>query len=246
MQKFKTVLGFKVLNESYSEFLKQVCDNKNPTIVNTISPNSYGISTYDKDFEEALKNSTLVLDGVYFGLASILSGNGTVVENQGPHITKKTLKFANKNHLRVFFLGSATSTLQKIERRVNREYPNITVGYHSPPFKKQFSGKDNQRIAKEINKFGTDILLIGMTCPKQEKWINENKEKIDFKLSMSIGGVFDWYAGTRKPVPQIWWDLKLGWLYRIAHRPGIIKRNFWNTLIYLRDLIKEILGIRKK
>ncbi len=240
----KRLLDFEVLNEKFSDsVLKHYYGQK--LIVNTISPNSYGISTFNKKFKDALCGSILALDGVYFALASILKGNGYVVENQGPHITYDTLEFANKNSLKVFFLGSTQKTLVKIMKRLSKEYPNISSATYSPPFKDKFDDEDNIKICQVINKFSPDILLIGMTCPKQEIWIHQNKDNINFKISLSIGGVFDWYAGNIKEIPQIWWDLKLGWLYRIIQRPEIIKRNYRNTGIFIKDLIKEVLRFEK-
>ena len=235
----KEILGFNVLNEDFNSLLIDM-ESLEKIIVNTISPNSYGISTYDESFKEALDNSVLVLDGVYFALASILKGQGGVKENQGPHITKKILERANQKSLKVFFLGSTDETLKKIKNRIAIDYPNIVSQYYSPPFREVFSLEENASIFNAINSFNPNILLLGMTCPKQEKWIVENSDRISFNIGVSVGGVFDWYAGNRKEIPQIWWDLKLGWLYRIVQRPEIIKRNFKNTVIFLKDLVKEV------
>lgn len=125
------------------------------------------------------------------------------------------------------------------------KYPGISdVGLYSPPFKEKFTNYDNTLIMNSINKFKPDILFIGMTCPKQEKWAFENKQYIDASLICNIGAVFDWIAGNQKQISPIWWKLRLAWLKRTIDRPEILKR-YPNILIYFRDMILDILKIKK-
>ena len=98
--------------------------------------------------------------------------------------------------------GSSSETLEKMKNRLNSEYPNIASEFLSPPFKSEFSYQDNNLMVDTINKFKPDIVFVGMTCPKQEKWVHQNKNKLDTKLICSIGAVFDWYAGTKRTFIQ--------------------------------------------
>ena len=75
-------------------------------------------------------------------------------------------------------------------------------------------------------KFSPNVVFVGMTCPKQEIWINENLYRFNNILFIAIGGVFDWFAGNYPELNKMWWKLRLGWLGRIIQRPEIIKRNF--------------------
>lgn len=207
-------------------------------ILNTISPNSYGIATYDHDFKEALKNSDyLVLDGVYFALASLFLQGKNIKKNQGPDVFKFFINKMNTVNGKVFFLGSSEDTLLKIKMKLNKEYKNISADFLSPPFKKSFSPVENKEIINKINEFGPDIIFIGMTCPKQEKWANEHKDHLDARLICSVGAVFDWYAGNQKDINPIWWKLRLGWLKRTIDRPEILKRYpnigvfFWHLFL---------------
>lgn len=243
--RFKKVFGFNIFDQPFSDLIKDALAGSEKIIVNTISPNSYGIAKYDTEFKQALIESYVMLDGVYFGLASFLTGGGSIHANQGPHITKDALHFAQLNSLRVFFLGSTEETLLKIHSRLSKRYPNILFSSYSPPFSDSFDSFVELDIQNTINNFSPDILFIGMTCPKQEKWIFRNSDKIKFKISLSIGGVFDWLAGNRNEIPQLWWDLKLGWLYRIIQRPEIIRRNFKNTLVFFTDLVKHVIRYGK-
>lgn len=237
---FVNCLGFNVFSGNLSE----IDLNTGNKILNTISPISYGISTKDKLFRQALRASDfLVLDGFYFGLSSILLQRKKIVINQGPDVLDYFMKKMNSIHGKVFFLGSTVSTLEKIKLRAAVDFPDIEILYYSPPFKPEFSDEDNRIMFEKINSFQPDILFIGMTCPKQEKWSYLHKDKIDAKLTCCIGAVFDWYAGI-KPIAPIWWKLRLGWLKRAIDRPEILKR-YPNIGIYFWHLFLAFIGFKK-
>ena len=82
----------------------------------------------------------------------------------------------NNENGRVFFMGATNEALRKIKLRASLQYPNIIIDYYSPPFKPKLTDQDNQIIINKINTFKPDIVFIGMTCPKQEKWSYSNKK----------------------------------------------------------------------
>jgi N-acetylglucosaminyldiphosphoundecaprenol N-acetyl-beta-D-mannosaminyltransferase len=211
----------------------------------TISPNSYGISTRDAEFRRALAEADyLVLDGVYFALASLLLHGRGIRPNQGPDVFSFFMHKLNATGGRVFFLGSSESTLEKIRRRAARDFPRLAVGSYSPPFKAQFDADDDRAMVARINAFAPDVVFVGMTAPKQEKWAHRNRDRLDAKLAISIGAVFDWYAGNEKTVAPIWWKLRLGWLVRTIHRPEILKR-YPSIFIFFWHLALAVVGVRR-
>jgi N-acetylglucosaminyldiphosphoundecaprenol N-acetyl-beta-D-mannosaminyltransferase len=215
--------------------------NSKALVINTISPCSYGIATTDKLFEEALKKSDfLVLDGVYFALASILQKGKNIKKNQGPDVFYFFMDKMNKKGGKVFFLGSSESTLLKIREQAARQYPNITVFTYSPPFKTEFSEEDNMDMVNAINDIKPDLVFVGMTAPKQEKWSIQHRDKLKTSLIISIGNVFDWFAGTQKPIHPFWFKLRLGWLVRIFLRPEIFRRNTGKQMIFFRDALLSL------
>ncbi len=237
-----SALGFNIFSDSLNAI---ILNSSKTQTLNTISPNSYGISTKDSQFRMALKDSDyLVLDGVYFALASILLKGEKIKKNQGPDVFDFFIRKMAKEHGRVFFLGSSTKTLKKMRNRLSVEYPSITSAFLSPPFKNNFSKDENELMIKNINKFKPDIIFVGMTCPKQEKWANQNKGKINAKLICSVGAVFDWFAGNQKAIHPLWWKLNLGWLKRTIDRPEILKR-YPNIGIFFTHLLLAIIGIKK-
>ena len=237
-----STLGFFVYSDTLDKINLQNSDVK---ILNTISPNSYGISTKDLLFNEALRKSDyLVLDGVYFALASILLKGRNIKKNQGPDVFDFFIKKMNVEHGRVFFLGSSQQTLEKIKVRLTKEFNNITAEFLSPPFKKEFTVAENNLIIEAINDFKPDIIFVGMTCPKQEKWAYQNKNFLNAKLVCSVGAVFDWYAGNQKDINPLWWNLRLAWLKRTIDRPEILKR-YPNIGIFFWHLFLALIGFKK-
>lgn len=230
----------------YNDVLDNVsCKDSDVFIINTISPNSFGISTRDREFENALKSSDcLVLDGVYFALASILKTGKKIKKNQGPDLFYHFMNRMSQQKGKVFFLGSSTNTLNKIKNRNDKDYPDIEFAYHSPPYKNEFSDTENCEIIDKISKFRPDVLFVGMTCPKQEKWVYKNRSRIQAKYAISVGGVFDWYAGNEKEIAPIWWKLNLAWLIRTIRRPEILKR-YPNIGIFFVHLFYSLIGIKK-
>lgn len=242
MMKFINTIGFNIFSDELS---KISLENKKCIIINTMSPNSYGISTKDNNFRNALLDSDyLVLDGVYFALASIFLSGKNIKKNQGPEVFYHFMNRVNLKKGKVFFLGSSKETLNKIKFKAKVDYPNIIVETYSPPYKNIFSDEDNHQMIEAINTFSPDLLLVGMTCPKQEKWAYYNRKNLNSTLICCVGAVFDWYAGNSKPIAPIWWKLRLAWLVRTIQRPEIIKR-YPNIGIFLGHLLLAFLGLKK-
>ena len=231
-RKINKIMGYDV----YSDDVKKIEIPKNrKKIINTINPHSYITAKNDKTFEEALRCSDILLpDGSGIVLASKHVNGDNIQKIAGSDLHIHLLELLNAEHGTCFYMGSSWGTLEKIKERLNREFPNVEAGFYSPPFKEKFSEKDNNDILKAINDFKPDVLFIGMTAPKQEKWLYEHKDKIDANIICAIGAVFDFYAGTIKRPSQLWIDLHLEWLPRFVNEPKRLwKRNLVSTPKFL-------------
>ena len=236
------VLGYNV----FSSRLDAIDPEIDKLLINTFSPNSYGLALSDKKFETALKNTdVLVLDGIGIALGSIILHGKNIKKISGQDCFDHYMAVANNKNWKVYFLGSSEQTLKKITDRVKKEYPNVITGTYSPPFKPEFSDEDNNHMVNAINAFKPDVLFVGLTAPKQEKWAYQHRNRVNARIISTIGNVFDWYAGNSKRPAKIWIDLRLEWLVRIFLRPEIFKRNTGNQLKFLRDLFLHITYIKR-
>lgn len=138
-----------------------------------------------------------------------------------------------------FFLGSTPKTLELIKTRMAVDFPNIReAGAFSPPFKDRCDDNENDRMIEAINKCHPDVIWVGMTAPKKEKWISTNREKLDVKCVGAVGAVFDFYSGTFKR-PSSWFqEHGLEWLPRFIRQPKELwKRNVISTPMFLARVI---------
>jgi N-acetylglucosaminyldiphosphoundecaprenol N-acetyl-beta-D-mannosaminyltransferase len=241
MYKTTDILGYEVFSGDLSQI-----DTRRKQLLNTFSPNSYGVALTDQEFKTALKNTdVLVLDGIGIAIGSMLLHGKNIKKIAGQDCFDFLMARANEKGWKVFFLGSSKATLQKIFARAKKEYPNIEVSGYSPPFRQAFSDEENKEMVDAINAFQPEVLFVGMTAPKQEKWAYQHRDQVNVRIISTIGNVFDWYAGNSKRPASIWIKLRLEWLVRIFLRPEIFRRNTKNQLKYLRDLIYHITYIKR-
>ena len=150
----------------------------------------------------------------------------------------------NREHGSVFFLGASKETLKKIKSKSFQDYPNITISCYSPPFKAIFSEEESVIMCNNVNTFKPDVLFVGMTAPKQEKWISEFKDQLKAGNICAIGAVFDFYAGNIERSSDFWINLGLEWLPRLFKEPKrLFYRNFVSTPKFiLAVLCYKVLG----
>ena len=130
--------------------------------------------------------------------------------------------------------------MHRIKERMSIDFPNVkVVGTFSPPFKEDFTDDENDLMVEAINRVNPDILWVGMTAPKQEKWIYKNKERLQTKFIGAIGAVFDFYAGTKKRSHPWFQEHGLEWLPRFLREPRRLwRRNFISTPSFFYRIIK--------
>jgi len=225
----ENILGYPVANLPKDICIKQILSwiesGENGRYFACINPHSLEVARNDTIFQQALKHADLIVpDGAGILLASKLLGGNIRNRITGTDIFMTLSHTLNrKSGFSIFFLGSSEENLSKIKKRMNRDFPNIKVTTHSPPFKPEFSEEDNRQMIEAINQASPDVLWVGMTAPKQEKWIYQNKDKLNVKFIGAIGAVFDFYAGTVKRSSPWFQKHGLEWLPRLLQEP----RRLW-------------------
>lgn len=209
---------------------------KGKTIINTLNQYSFCLAEEDKMFKRALMSSDVLLpDGISIVLsAKFLTGN-SLTKIAGADLHEFALKYLNNVYGSCFYLGSKQETIEAIMVKIGEEFPNVTCGGYSPPFKDQFTEEDNEVILQKINEFGPDVLFVGMTAPKQEKWVFQNKDKIQATYICSIGAVFDFYSGKVERPNKFWVKFGLEWFIRFIKEPKRLwRRYFLYGAVYLK------------
>jgi N-acetylglucosaminyldiphosphoundecaprenol N-acetyl-beta-D-mannosaminyltransferase len=198
-------------------------------LINTINQYSFCIAEKDSAFKKALQGSDILLpDGVAIVAAVCRLTGQKIKKIAGADIHLHLLQELEQKGGSCFYLGSSETTLSKIRERMAIEFPNIRVGTFSPPYHTEFSHDKKSKKVEAVNAFQPDVLFVGMTAPKQEKWAYTHKDYLDVKIICSIGAVFDFYAGTVERPSQIWIDLRLEWFVRLLKEP----KRMWKRYLY--------------
>ena len=180
-------------------------------LINTINAHSYNTAQQDLLFAEALQQGdVLIPDGASIVKACRwLNAKSKPKERiAGWDLFEFEMERLNQSGGKCFFMGSSEKVLKLIKRRSKVDFPNIEVETYSPPYKPEFSKAENNAIISAINKANPDLLWIGMTAPKQEKWVYTHWNELQIHCHCgTIGAVFDFYAGTVKRAP-VWWQWK--------------------------------------
>ena len=226
-------------------------------LINTINAHSYNTALKDTLFAEALScGDVLIPDGVsivkacrWIGAKSqpqeriagwdLFDYEMNRLERESEASTAK-----GESPKTVMFMGSSQKVLDLIVKRAAEVYPHLKVATYSPPYKPEFTDEDNRAIITAIHASNPDLLWIGMTAPKQEKWTYSHWSELDIHCHVgTIGAVFDFFAGTVARAPLWWQNHGLEWLYRLLKEPRRMWRRYilGNTL-FLKNILTEKLS----
>ena len=223
-------------------------------LINTVNAHSFNTAKKDQLFADALTNGdVLIPDGVSIVKACkwikaksqpkerIAGWDLFSFEMEKLERESEELRTKSEESKIVMFMGSSQKVLDLIVKRAAVDYPHLKVVTYSPPYKPEFSDEDNKAIIDAINAANPDLLWIGMTAPKQEKWTCSHWNELNIHCHVgTIGAVFDFFAGTVERAPIWWQEHGLEWLYRLIKEPKRMWRRYiiGNTL-FLWNMTKE-------
>lgn len=223
-------------------------------LINTVNAHSFNTAKKDQLFADALTNGdVLIPDGVSIVKACkwikaksqpkerIAGWDLFSFEMEKLERESEELRTKSEESKIVMFMGSSQKVLDLIVKRAAEVYPHLKVVTYSPPYKPEFSDEDNKAIIDAINAANPDLLWIGMTAPKQEKWTYSHWNELNIHCHVgTIGAVFDFFAGTVERAP-IWCQKHgLEWLYRLMKEPKRMWRRYIiGNSLFLWNMVKE-------
>ena len=214
-----------LLLKIYKERLEDLPKRK--LLINTINAHSFNVAKKDPNFYQALQTGNILLpDGVSVIFALRLLFGIKIKKIAGADLFYYQMRRLNAIGGSCFFLGSNDLTLQKMLHKAKIEFPKVNVYKYSPPYKPFFSDEESQKMIESINVVKPDVLFIGMTAPKQEKWAYTYFNELNTQYVCCIGAVFDFYAGNIQRAPQ--WIIKIGleWLFRLSREPWRLSKRY--------------------
>ena len=230
---FDTLLGIPIglaSAKAAAEVAMTAVHGQRPQVVFACAnSNSLNVSRKDREFREALIDAEqVVADGAGVKLIAKLAGKNVGTRIIGQHYFETVMAALEaRGGGGVFFFGSSQAVLERIQKRFGSVYPHCELaGALSPPFG-DWSEDDNEHYISTINDAKPDVLWVGMTAPKQEKWVYRNRHDLHVPVIGSIGAVFDFFAGTFQNSPK--WVRRAGLeaVYRLAQDP----KRLWQRVL---------------
>ena len=228
------LLGYNVFKSRLNEI-----DFDGSKCINTINPHSFCVAKRDDEFKKALEDSDILLpDGIGIVWAEKFLNGNVIKRIAGYDLFLFLMHKLNQDNGSVFFLGASNETLDKIEAKCKIEFPNVTFGGYSPPYKSVFTEKDSKAMCDAVNAVNPDVLFVGMTAPKQEKWVYQFKDQLQARNICAIGAVFDFYAGNVKRAPRFFIRFGLEWVHRSLMSRRLFERNFVSNPKFIYYIFK--------
>lgn len=188
----------------------------------------------DEALKKVLKTSDMnIPDGIGLLIASKIHKLGLIEKVAGVDLMKEILHYCNLSKKSVYIFGGDQESAEGAANAIRNEYKTIRIaGYRNG----YFNEEETDKIIADINKAQPDLLLIGLGAPKQEFWMYNNRQKLDVKLGMGIGGGIDILSGRTKRAPKIFISLGLEWLHRLIKQP----QRFVRMLVLPKFLFKVL------
>lgn len=202
---------------------------------------------YHSELASVLENADMITpDGMPLVWMMKLMGARHQNRVAGMDILLSLCKLATPKNIKIFFLGSQTTILEKMRRKLEHDFPNLQIAGMEPlPFR-PLTPEEDDAIIQKINESGASLVLVSLGCPKQEYWMNQHKGKIQ-AVMIGLGGVFPVLAGIHKRAPFWVRNLGLEWFYRLIQEPRRLWSRYMDTIPpFIWLALKQLITIKLK
>ncbi|WP_317367190.1 WecB/TagA/CpsF family glycosyltransferase [uncultured Tyzzerella sp.] len=237
------ILGVPINNVNLNEAIGLVLlylEKNEKKIIFTPNPEFIINAINDREFMEILNKSDLnIADGIGVVIGARMLGYNIRERVPGFDLVQGVFSKIKNTDKTVYFLGASEETITTAKEMMEKKYKGIKiVGTHNGYFKDE----EGNIIIEKINELNPDLLLVGLGSPRQEKWIYNNKDKLNVKVMIGVGGSFDVMSGNVKRAPKIFIKLNLEWFYRLITQPTRFKRMLKLPLFIIEVLKYKIKG----
>ena len=201
----------------------------------------------DPDFKAILNNALLCTpDGVPMVWAGKMNGFSEMDRVYGPDLLLTVCEWSEKSGCRHFFFGGAEGVAELLAEKLKARFPGLIVaGTFAPPFR-ALTPDEETKLQEQVRNLRPDIIWVGLSTPKQERFMVEFLPKLDTTLMVGIGAAFDFHSGRVKQAPRWMQRSGLEWFYRLCREPRrLAKRYLRNNPLFLWKISGQLLGLRK-
>jgi N-acetylglucosaminyldiphosphoundecaprenol N-acetyl-beta-D-mannosaminyltransferase len=158
-----------------------------------------------------------------------LIGKNRTQRVYGPDLMRKMTAVSGQHGYRQFYYGGGVGVAEKLKETLVGSVPGLqVVGTFCPPFRKM-TPEEDRAVVDAINAARPHIVWVGLSTPKQERWMAEHLGRIDAPVMVGVGAAFDFLAGTKCQAPEWMQRHALEWLFRLGSEP----RRLWRRYAYI-------------
>jgi len=200
---------------------------------------------YDPSFKQMLNSADLVVaDGMPLVWLGRWHGHAMRRRVYGPELMEIFCRETGALY-RHYFYGGGPGVAERLAEILRQRYGVRTAGTWSPPFR-PLTEEEKVEVARRIEAAAPDVVWVGLSTPKQERWMYEHRSRLSVPLMAGIGAAFDFVAGTKKQAPAWVRESGLEWLFRLAQEP----RRLWRRYLvmgskFVWNVALELLRLRK-
>lgn len=232
---FVNILGTKVSVTSYAESIDLIhrwASAHESRVVAICNVHSIVTARSSIEHSHSLSKADLITpDGAPIAWLMRRLGVKRQTRVNGPDLMWRYLEHAQDVSESVFLYGGAPDTLMRLQDAIHVRYPRLNIaGAYSPPFR-SLSAEESTAIVARINGSGAGTVWVSLGCPKQEKWMADNKGHIR-SVMIGVGAAFDYHAGTITRAPLWMQNSGLEWLHRLSSEP----RRLWKRYLITNSL----------
>lgn len=185
-------------------------------------------------------------DGMPLVWLNRLAGKRHVSRVYGPDLMLTLCEHSARQGYRHFLYGGANGIPEKLAHNLTKRFPGLQiVGHYSPPFR-PLTPEEDANVVAQINASGADIVWVGLSTPKQERWMAAHVDKLQAPVLIGVGAAFDFHAGVKKQAPRWMQRNGLEWFFRMLTEPKRLgPRYLINNPRFVWFLLLHALGRRR-
>lgn len=235
-----TYINNVTMPETIAAIEKMIADNKKSYVV-AINVDVVMKIENDPYLKQVVDNADMVLvDGKPLVWISKLHGKPLKAKISGSDLVPLLCEVAAQKNYTIFIIGGKEGIAEQARKRLEEKLPGIQiVGTYAPPLGFERDEKELDKINHMISDVHPDLLVACFGCPKQEKWIYENIEKYDAKVSVCAGATVDFLAGNVNRAPRWMSEHGLEWFYRFLQEPKRMFKRYFVDDVKIIGLIKK-------
>lgn len=185
-------------------------------------------------------------DGMPLVWVSHLLGHRQVRRVCGPDFFPEVCRTSLEKGYRHFFYGGAPGVAEKLAASMRERFPGIEiVGTYCPPFR-ALTPEEDDAVVKMIQEARPDIVWVGISTPKQERWMAEHVNRLNVPVLVGVGAVFDFHSGLKKRAPRWMQTSGTEWIYRlVTDYKRLWKRYLKNNPRFVALATMQVLGLKR-